>query len=99
MINWTSVLILSIISMGAWIAVVYETVAINRMIPVGHLFRKNGIMTILGSIIALATIVTSILINPWWTIFIILVISWVFSQILIILFKVYSQALSIILII
>lgn len=99
MVNWTSVLILCIVSIGGWIAVVYETIAMNRMIPIGHFFKKNGIMTILGGIIALIAAVTSVFINPWWTIFVILVISWLFSQIFIMLFRVYSQLLSIILII
>ena|SRR5690606_6903979 len=97
MVNWTSVLILCSISVGGWMAAVYEVIAINKMLPVGHLFIRNGIMTISGGIIALSSIIVSILINPWWIIFIILVLSWFLSQTLVNIFKVYSQLVSIIL--
>lgn len=35
MVNWTSVLILCSISVGGWMAAVYEVIAINKMLPGG----------------------------------------------------------------
>lgn len=95
--NWINLFICSIIAIGGFTATVYETIA-NRMgLPVGRYFQRNGIMTIIGGFVTFIAIIVSAFINPWWTIFIIFICSWFFSQILISVFKISSQVISLLL--
>lgn len=97
MINWIYIFLLSLISIGGFIASIYESIAFKKMLPIGIYFLRNGIINIIGGILAITSIITSAFLNPWWTIFIVFFIAWIFSQILISIFKSYSQLLSVIL--
>jgi hypothetical protein len=97
MINWTNILILSMISIGGFIAASYDTIARRKMLPVGRYFKRNGIINIIGGIIAMIAIIVSAVLDRWWSIFIVFFIAWFFSQVFISLFKSFSQLLSFIL--
>ena len=51
-------------------------------------------MSILGGIIGLAALIAAFFVNPWWSIFIILVVGIIATQVLIRFFKIYSTVLS-----
>lgn len=79
---------------GGAIAASYETYARIYGWPVGFYFRSSGIMSILGGIIGLAALIAAFFVNPWWSIFIILVVGIIATQVLIRFFKIYSTVLS-----
>jgi hypothetical protein len=97
MINWTYIFLLSLIAIGGFTASVYESFALKKMLPIGTYFSRNGLINIIGGFVAVLSLITSVFLNPWWTIFIIFFIAWIFSPILIKTFKSFSQLLSVIL--
>ncbi len=98
--NWTYLIIVSLIAIGGFIASSYEPLARKQFLPVGRSFQKSnsGLMFIIGGFVSVIAIIGTAFLNPWWTIFIVLLIGWLFSQLLISFFKSFSQILSIILI-
>lgn len=97
--DWTRLLLVSIIAIGGFTAAVYETLARRLGLPVGYYFRINGIMTIIGGFITFIAIILSAVINPWWSMFIVFICGWLFSQLLISVFKTATQIISMLLII
>jgi hypothetical protein len=95
--NWINLFLCSVIAIGGFTASVYETIAYRMGIPVGLYFHRNGIITILGGFVTFVAIILSAFINPWWTIFIVFICGWFFSQLLISVFKISSQVISILL--
>lgn len=95
--DWINLFLCSIIAVGGFTATVYETIAYRKGLPVGHYFQRNGIMTIIGGFVTFASIILSAFINPWWTIFIVFICGWFFSQLLISVFKISSQIISMLL--
>lgn len=97
--DWVSLFLCSIVAIGGFTAAIYESIANQMGIPVGLYFQRNGIMTIIGGLVTFSSIILSAFINPWWTMFIVLICSWLFSQVIINVFKMSSQILSPILIV
>lgn len=80
-------------------ATTYEVIAKRIGLPIGFYFQRNGLMTIIGSLITFGAVILSAFINPWWTIFIVAIAGWFFSQLIIGTFKSISQIISLILIV
>jgi hypothetical protein len=97
--NWINLFLCSIITIGGFTAAVYETIAVRMGIPVGHFFKRNGIMTIIGGFVSFVAIILSAFMNPWWTIFLVFISGWFFSQLLISILKISSQIISVLLIV
>jgi len=89
----------SLITIGGFIAATYEVMAIKLELPIGNYFRSNGIIAIFGGFITFGAMGLSAFINPWWTMFIVLITGWFFSQLAIRIFKSLSQIISLVLII
>lgn len=86
------------LGIGGFIAVIYEMFAYSYKLSIGKYFAKNGLMTIIGQVAILLAICSTCFINPWWTIFIVFISSWLFSQIIIKIFNSFAQIISILLI-
>lgn len=97
--NWLNITITCLIATGGFIAASYEVMAKKMMLTVGIYFKGNGLMAILGGFLTFGAIVLSAFINPWWTIFIVFIVGWFFSQLIVSIFKTVSQLISLILII
>lgn len=97
--NWFNIIITCIISIGGFTASTYEVTANRMMLSVGNYFRANGIMTIVGGFVTLGAIVLTAFVNPWWTIFIVFIAGWFFSQLLVKVFKEKSQLISVVFIV
>ena len=92
--NWFSLTLCSMIGVGGVIAVVYETLAYQMGFPVGRYFQRGGPLTLIGGFATFGAMILSAFINPWWSIFIVLICSWLFSQIIIRVFGTVSQIIS-----
>ncbi|WP_187262457.1 hypothetical protein [Pontibacter beigongshangensis] len=97
--NWLNLFILGVIASGGFIASTYETIASRKMLPIGKYFSKNGALTIIGGFITMGAIVTSVFVNPWWSIILVFIFAWVVNQLLIMSFKSLAQFVSPILVI
>ncbi|MCF8371985.1 MAG: hypothetical protein K9H64_10205 [Bacteroidales bacterium] len=97
--NWLELTLTSLISIGGFTASAYVVIARRMSLPVAKHFRQNGIMTIIGGMSVLASIILTIITNPWWSFFIILLAGWFFSQLIVKIIKIYAQPLSAVLII
>lgn len=97
--NWMNLVTVSLITIGGFMATIYEVTAKRIGLPVGFYFQRNGIMAIIGGFITFGAVILSAFINPWWTIFIVFIAGWFFSQLIIRIFKSLSQIISLILIV
>lgn len=97
--NWIPLISVSLITIGGFMATTYEVTAKRIGLPIGFYFQKNGIMTIIGGFITFGAAILSAFINPWWTIFIVFLVGWFFSQLIISACKSLSQIISLILIV
>lgn len=97
--NLMNLFVILLISTGGFLAATYEVIARRYRLPVGLYFRVNGIMTLIGGFIFIGAMVLSAFTNPWWTIFIVLILSLILSQVFISIFRSFAQVLSPILII
>jgi hypothetical protein len=92
--NWTTLLFTCLLATGGFIASTYEVFARANMLPVGQIFHSRGAMSIIGGFVVFGAAILSAFINPWWSILLVLVGAWLFTQIIIQLFKGASQLLS-----
>lgn len=95
--NWVNLMFCLIASTGGFIASLYEPIASRMGLTVGHYFKKDGVLTTVGGIVVFGVAILSAFINPWWSIFIILISGWLLSQILISVFKAFAQMLALLL--
>ena len=79
---------------GGAIAAAYSGIAAQQGWPVGFYFRNNGLMSALGGIVGLGALVLSAIINPWWSLFIVLVAGIICCRVLIAMFKVLSPVVG-----
>jgi len=96
--NFMNLFTVCLITIGGFIAATYEVIAIKSGLPVGNYFRSNGILAIIGGFVTFGAVILSAFINPWWTIFIVFIIGWFFSQLAVRIFKTLSQVISLVLI-
>lgn len=94
--SWTNLIIVCVVATGGFIASSYEVIAQKMNIPVGKYFQRknNGIMVIIGGIVAFLSFILSAFVNPWWTIFIVVLTAYLLSQIVISILKSLSQPIS-----
>jgi hypothetical protein len=83
---------------GGIVAATYEVHARRRGLPVGLYFQLNGVMSIVGGILTFIALILSAILNPWWTIFIVLTIGWIFGELIMTIFNSLSQIISLVLI-
>jgi hypothetical protein len=97
--NWIILFYTCLIATGGFTAAAYEVVAKKMALPVGTMFQSNGLMTIIGGIVAIVAVIMSAFINPWWSLFMVFILSWLFCQLLVFTFKMHAQLLSLVLIV
>ena len=97
--NWINLFIICLLASGGFMAATYEDIAKREGLPTGLYFQLGGIMAGIGALITFGAIILSVFINPWWTIFIVFIVAWSFTEITVRIFKSFSQIISLIVIV
>ena len=97
--NWITLFITCLIASGGFLAATYEDLAKRKGLPTGLSFKLGGIVSGIGAIICFGSIILSAFINPWWSIFIVFISAWVFTELIVVIFKAMSQIVSLFLIV
>lgn len=92
--DWLNLLVAALIAVGGFIAATYEVIAVEQASSVGRQYRSNGILSLAGGVVTFGAIVLSAFINPWWTIFIVFFLAWLFGQIIIVTLRSFAQIVA-----
>jgi hypothetical protein len=79
---------------GGAVATGYSGIAAMKGWPVGHYFKSNGVMSILGGLFGFGAIILSAFVNPWWSMILVALVGLILCRLIIAVTGIYAQITS-----